>query len=291
MWTGGTVPTSADTVDLQLKGSDFKITLDVDATVADFDFGTDTYKDGKHTFVIPAGRKLTSTGQFNTKITASIIIEANATLIVLGSSTVVNSLTVAGAASFGGSSPSLNIDTQTLQSNLPVYATLTMNNGTITVANTIVITSTANLVGTGTILGTVQLKGTLQPGLEGKTGNLNITGDLDLSNGPNAQIYIDLKSETDFDHVYIGKSFLQNGNLYANPIDYTPLSHSEFVCFNHSSLRNGFDTVRQKGITHIVGNKWQSVPDQEYTALLYDSATTVFISFATIAACLVFTLL
>jgi len=221
------------------------------------------------------------------------LFKKNATLLVSNAGVTYGSFVVNGTASFGGSNPSLQINTDDTQASIhQVFGYLELNEGTIVATQGLDITGASSFKGSGNINGTLSARGDIYIGTSG-IGNLNIYGDLDLTTETlfSPTIYLDVESLSSFDHLYISGNCLQDGDLIINLLnDFEPLAHSLYVAFNYSSQRNGFSTVRGDSLIERFSSNWQAVVDQSYTAVLYGDATSVFISLSTLLACLFFSL-
>lgn len=291
IWADGSIPTSADTVDIQIAG-DFKIIVNVDVEIQSFEMGTNDYDDDFQFFEISQGVTFKSNGRVNTFVSTTTTVNVNGQLIATAKSLMQGPLIVYGTATFGGDSPNLEIDTYNTQPLLPKRVTgkLELQGGTVIAPRGIDISRESDIVGNGIVnTSLLTVRGTLRPGL-GNVGTLYVNGGLKLED--NANVYIDLSSINTFDRVIIRDRFQQEGDLIANLInDYEPLSFSRFLVFNHSSQEGGFADVKGEGIKNIFSNKWQVLVDQSYTELEYNSALSLFVSLSALLACLSFSLL
>jgi len=223
-------------------------------------------------------------------LSVSLQVDSGASLSTTSQGTVNGHFTLAGLARFGGSTPSLLIDSTDIQFSFSfVTGELEFHNGTLVVANNLQISLTSTLSGSGNINGSVQMNGYFEPGLNG-VGSFNIQGDLYFATA--SKLEVDVASLSSFDEIILSGTCDQSGTVVVSPSgDYEPLAHTQFIVLKYSGQRGGFDIVRGEGFLGIINNKWQAVVDQSYTALLYDSASSVVISFVLLGTCLFLALL
>jgi len=289
IWSDGIVPISTDTVDIDVGGT-YLIQISTVVSVSDFDIGDNSDPDGTQTFQVVSGGSFTSTGGCDAALDVNIVVSAGGSFSVSGQATVRGTLIVAGYAFFGGSNPSLLLDAYNLQNPLEyVNPKLELQNGVVVVTNEVEISIASSITGNGNINGTLDAEGSVKPGLSG-IGSLYIYGDFICGSG--TVINFEVASETSYDFIFVSQTSHETGFVTVTTLgDYTPLSHSIFYVFNHSSQRGGFISVKGTSLDSLFNNKWSDVVDQSYTAILYDSASSLLISFATIAACLFITLM
>jgi len=290
---GGGVPQNGDQISLLVKGT-YTITISTAVVLGDLNVGIDDaeHNSGLQTVHIASTGSLTLTGKYTGLVSSVLTVDQNATLYVSGQSTAQGPITLGGYANFAGSEPSLSVDTKDAQVPIGiVYGQLTLNEGVLQAANGVQISATSTLTGSGDINGTLYLNGNIYPGGDKTIGAINVAGDFKCDS--TTDVYLDVASPSSFDHIGIGGTSFESGDMLVTVInDYTPLSHQLFIVFNHSAgLRNGFDTTKSTSVLAIFNNKWTEFPDQSYTGILYDDASSVLISVFTISACLLFTLL
>jgi len=289
IWTGGTAPVSSDTVDIQVDGT-YKIVVDSDVTIADFQIGYSDDSHGSQYLVITNGATFISNGNFQTLLSVSVQVNTSATLHCPNQGTVNGYFQLSGSAYFGGSSPSLYVDSTDLQLSFSfVTGQLEFDNGFLVVTDNLQISTTSTLTGNGHINGSVQLNGNFAPGLGG-VGTFYINGDLYFDTLSDLQI--DVASESSYDHIILTGTCDEDGEVTVSPQgSYEPLAHTQFYILNYTAQRDGFDLVRGTGFIALLEDKWEAIVDQSYTSLVYDSASSVLISFVMIAACVLFTTL
>jgi len=303
LYDSGTVPTAEDIVDLKLKQdqSSFSITINVDVPVVinRLSFGDEGSSNVNFVLNIKSGNSLTVTaGQVDFKARSTVVVESGASLIVQAGQTTSNGIiTIAGTASFGGANPALTLTYTTNTLNI-VGPVLSLNGGVITAPQGVKIDNFAtNLVkapvlqGVGNITGDVTIEGRLKPGVDDNTpGDIFIFGNLILKGS--AKIYFNIKSKTEFDHVYITNTINVDGNLYLSPInDFEPLVGQRFYIMKHTEFIGGYDTVSGDGFTSLFNDKWSIRPDQENTIVVWASAPSLVASVMVVFVCLMASLL
>lgn len=283
------MPTPSDTVDIQVSGT-YTIVVDSDVTVADFEIGFTDNDHGSQYFKISNGATFISNGNFKTYLSVSLSVGANTTLHCPNQGTINGYFQLAGSAYFGGSSPSLYVDSTDIQLSFNfVTGKLEFDNGYLTVANNLQISTTSTMTGNGNISGSVQMNGDFEPGLSG-VGTFYIYGDLYFNSLSNLKI--DVASEFSYDHIILTGTCDEDGEVTVSPLDsYEPLAHTQFYVLNYTAQRDGFSLVRGAGFIALLEDKWKAIVDQSYTSLIYDSASSVLISFVMIVSCLLLSLL
>jgi hypothetical protein len=291
IWEDGVVPLEEDTVDMRVAGT-YTIQVSGNVRISDFRIGIDEIKDnGDQTLHVLSGASFYSDQSLHAYIHTTVQVDANASFVVKNAGFTQGYFVLGGFASFGGSNPSLEVDTKNLQVSTDIkYGRLSMSEGSVLVVSQgLSISDTSRIEGSGDINGTIFLDGNMHPGTKGKIGRFNVVGDIRM--GSSTRIYLDIESRTVFDQVVLTGTMAQDGDLYIETIkDYTPLAHSQFVVFNHSGQSNGFDKTTEDCTITCLNNKWEVRVDQDYTFLVYDSATTAVLSFILITSCLFFTL-
>jgi hypothetical protein len=305
LYDSGTVPTAGDIVDLKLNqgSSSFSITINVDVPVViqGFSFGDEGSSDVNFVLNIKSGNNLTVTeGSVALMARSTVVVENGASLIVQkGQATSNGVLSIAGTASFSGSNPALTLTykAQTNPLNI-VTPVLALNNGIITAPQGVKIDSLATnlvkapvLTGVGNITGDVTIFGRFKPGMDDNTpGDIFIFGNLILKSS--ARIYFNIKSKTEFDHVYISDTINVDGYLILSPINkFEPLVGQRFYIMNHTEFIGGYNSVSGDGFTSLFNDKWSIRPDQENTIVVWSSAPSLVASVMVVFMCLVASLL
>eukprot|EP00026_Physarum_polycephalum_P011498 Phypoly_transcript_11728.p1 GENE.Phypoly_transcript_11728~~Phypoly_transcript_11728.p1 ORF type:complete len:337 (+),score=41.82 Phypoly_transcript_11728:105-1115(+) len=291
IWQGGAVPNPGDYITIYIPGT-YVIQVSGNVTVGDLNIGIDDtdHNDGRQTLEILPGATFTSNQQYTALLSSVVQVDANASFIIAQKGNTQGAFIVAGLATFG---QDLTIGTSGTQ--LPtsiVHGSLTLLGGTVQTANGVSVSSTSNVVGTGTIIGDVDGKGNFYPGKDAAIGTLNINGAFNLADS--TELNIDIASASSFDTIIATGNCYENGKVLVSTLNkFVPLSHQYFWFLNYSDSRNGFDkTSADCPITCLPGqNKWEVSVHDHSTALIYDDAATILISFFTIALCLLTTLL
>eukprot|EP01111_Echinosteliopsis_oligospora_P007142 TRINITY_DN217_c0_g1_i1.p1 TRINITY_DN217_c0_g1~~TRINITY_DN217_c0_g1_i1.p1 ORF type:complete len:340 (+),score=97.96 TRINITY_DN217_c0_g1_i1:100-1119(+) len=295
IWSTGTVPGVGD--DVTIQNTDTTVTLVIDVPISISSFTVSQSNKQASNIKIVSGGSLTISGTSTLGYTTVMTIESGASFTVSGQITNRGLVTVQGNFSaLASATPSLDIDTQNGQiSTTQVYATVTLDGGYLIAPGGVHVSSTANLLGDGHIIGNVASTGTISMGTSSSVGTLYITGQLVLSTTTtsvgDSKLKVKVASATSFDHIIISDVFVQDGDLIVTPLNnYEPLAHTQFIFANHSSQRGGFDTTRGSGFQGVFNNKWTSAVDQQYTFVIYDSASTVAISVFLVVVCAFLTL-
>lgn len=283
IWEDGVVPRISDDVNFNDPDS-YIINVNSDITVKSFTIGISVNNKETQRLIINSGT-FTTTGKIQGYITSKITVAANATLVATDKANIQGTLEIAGTGRFRGSSPSLYIETKSLQvPGLVFNAILDLQNGQIMVSNDVEISSQSTLLGQGTIDGNVEQSGKMRPG-NNAVGTITINGELECNSL--AETYININSDDSFDKVIVSGRSDQDGNILVN-LAYNPAQHHEFPVFTHDSRKGEYDRVFPEG--KVFAKTWKVVSESKVTYVYYNSATSAVVSLTTFLVCIAYVL-